>query len=263
MKTFSTLFALALAALPAAADELVLRNGSIFHGAVTEQGDRVVVRMDVGTMSFRKVDVREIRKTGDPMKEFDGKAAAATTAKDCMDVALWARERGLSTKATEMYEKAILLEPDHAAARSALGYEKLEGRWMKGDDLMVARGFVKHNGRWVHAELVDREKARDAEALLELQRIEAARRDTDKQFEVEMQKVAIERERLEIEKRRYRDNYWSYGWGAAWPAGCGTGVVLPSSVMVPGATGLKPRPLPPPGSSLVPAVQPFHVVPPK
>lgn len=261
MKAIPIALLLALAALPAAADELVLRNGSVFHGAVTEDGDRVVVRMDVGTMSFRKVDVREIRRTGDPLKEFEAKSAAAATAKDCMDVALWARERGLSAKAAEMYEKAILLEPDHAAARAALGYEKHEGRWLKGDDLMVARGFVKSDGRWVHAELLDRERARVAEERLQNERIEAARRDTDKQFEVEMQKVAIERERLEIEKRRYRDAYWSYGW--AWPAGCGTGVVLPSSVMAPGAPGLKPRVLPPAGSSLVPAVQPFHVVPPR
>jgi hypothetical protein len=252
--------ALSFGALSAAADELILRNGSVFHGAVSEEGDRVVVRMDVGTMSFKKIDVREIRRTGDPLKEFDGKAAKAATAKDCVDVALWARERGLTSKAAEMYEKALLLEPENATARAALGWEKVDGRWLKGDDLMLARGFVKVDGRWVHGELRDRELARETEERMQNERIKAAERESNKLFEIEMQKVEIERQRVENEKRRNYD-YWSWGWSS----GYGWGVPFPSSVMRPGVPGLqnRPRTLPPSGSSLVPAVQPFHVVPPK
>jgi hypothetical protein len=259
----SALLAFALAALPAAADELVLRNGSVLHGSVHEEGDRVVVRMDVGTMSFKKVDVREIRRTGDALKEFEAKSAAATTAKDCVDVAVWAKDRGLQNRANEMYEKALLLEPDHEVARRALGWEKHEGRWLKGDDLMVARGFVKHNGAWIHAELLDRELARQAEERMQNERVKAAERQSARDFEVEMQRVEIERQRVENEKRWRYDSWSCSTWG--WPMGCGTGVVLPSSVLRPGvpALQLRPRTLPPAGSSLVPAVQPFHIVPPR
>src|SRR5204862_4833854 len=43
--------AMATAAL---ADEVVLKNGSAFSGIVREEGDRVVVEMDFGTMAFKK-----------------------------------------------------------------------------------------------------------------------------------------------------------------------------------------------------------------
>ena len=58
-------------ALPGAADEVTLRNGSVFSGVVREQGDRVVVQMDSGSMSFLRIDVREIVRSDDPLKEFE------------------------------------------------------------------------------------------------------------------------------------------------------------------------------------------------
>ena len=46
--------------LPAAADEVVLRNGARFSGVVTRANGRVHVRMDVGEMSFAAVDVASV-----------------------------------------------------------------------------------------------------------------------------------------------------------------------------------------------------------
>jgi len=144
--------ALASAAL---ADEVVLKNGSSFSGIIREEGDRVVVEMDFGTMSFRKVDVRSISKGSDPYSEFETRAKTATDVKGLLELAAWAKEKGLGTKATDLYRRILTLDPDQADARKALGYEKVAGQWLAGDDLMVARGFVKVNGRWLVKETAE------------------------------------------------------------------------------------------------------------
>jgi hypothetical protein len=50
-----------LLALPAAADEVVLRNGARFSGVVTRENGRVHVRMEVGEITFAAIDVASVR----------------------------------------------------------------------------------------------------------------------------------------------------------------------------------------------------------
>lgn len=54
-------------------------------------------------------------------------------------------------------------DPDHAAARRALGYHRIEGRWMRRDQWMKQRGYVRDVGGWRLPQDLARE--RQAEAL--------------------------------------------------------------------------------------------------
>ena len=56
------------------------------------------------------------------------------------------KNKALATKALEL---VIQLDPDHRAARRALGYEYVNSRWLRGDALYRARGFVRYNDRWM------------------------------------------------------------------------------------------------------------------
>jgi hypothetical protein len=229
---------------------MVLRNGASFSGVVREQGDRVVVEMDAGVMSFRKIDVREIVRSDDPLHEFERRRAAATDARSMYETALWGRERGLAGRSTELLRKVIETDPDHEGARKLLGFERVAGRWMEGDELMAARGFVRHDGRWVPRETA--EKAREQETLL---KIESDRRATEEKIagmrrEVDLAKVALERERLDRE-RRDQERWWSWAWAPAPLSGCvPTGSYAIRSTylraMPPAGTG-QPVPTPPPG----------------
>jgi hypothetical protein len=60
--------------------------------------------------------------------------------------------QGLTELALRAYEQVIAWDPEHAAARRALGYELAQGRWLRGDDLMRAKGFVHHQDRWMTAQ---------------------------------------------------------------------------------------------------------------
>jgi len=233
MNTVNTLL-LSLGMISAAlADEVVLRNGSAFSGIVREEGDRVIVEMDYGTMTFKKVDVRSISRGNDVLSTYQDKASKATDAKSMMDVAAWARDNGLAGRAQELYRKVIVLDPDQAEARKALGYEKFNGQWLTGDDLMTARGFVKVGGRWMNKDTADRILEQEAQARIETDRLSQARREGDQRHVEEMTKIGLERERLELEKKREEQwqNWWHrHRWGfAPGPYGGVAGYILPAT----------------------------------
>jgi hypothetical protein len=217
----------------ALADEVVLRNGSSFSGIVREEGDRVIVEMDYGTMTFKKVDVRSISRGNDVLNQFQEKSAKATDVKSMMEVAAWARDNGLAGRALEIYRKVIVLDPDQADARKALGFEKVNGQWLTGDDLMTARGFVKVNGRWMNKDTADRILEQETQTRIESDRLAQARREADQRHVEEMTKIGLERERLELEKKREEQwqHWWHrHRWGfAPGPYGGVAGYILPAS----------------------------------
>ncbi|MDJ0972901.1 MAG: HEAT repeat domain-containing protein [Planctomycetota bacterium] len=77
-------------------------------------------------------------------KDVDAKAAYT--------LALQLEAKGHKDLAAKAYEIVIGVQPDHPAARRALGYEQVDGTWHRGDDLFRAKGFVHHQKRWMTAE---------------------------------------------------------------------------------------------------------------
>lgn len=67
-------------------------------------------------------------------------------------LALQLEAQGFEDLAAEAYERVLALEPDHAAARRALGFERVEGRWLTGEQRQRAKGLIHHEGRWVTSE---------------------------------------------------------------------------------------------------------------
>ena len=227
MRTLLVSLAMASAAL---ADEVVLKNGSVFSGIVREEGDRVVVEMDFGSMSFKKVDVRSVsRGTEDVLSQFQEKARAAFDVKSMVELAAWAKDKGLTARAAELYRKVLVIDPDQADARKALGFEKVNGVWLTGDDLMTAKGYVKVSGRWMTKDMADRILDHETATRIETDRLAQARRESDQRHEQEMTKIALERERIELEKKDrwyWGSRYWPYATGP-W---CGVaGYLVPSS----------------------------------
>lgn len=275
MKRILSLAFLAGASLSATADEVVLRNGAVFEGIVHESGDRVVVKMAVGEMSFKKIDVAAIRKSEDALSAYQKRAAEAETAEAHYELGLWAREKGLAKQAESEFEKAVDLEPDHAGARRALGYEKHEGKWLRFDDLMLQKGFVKVGNGWQPKELVDAQRSRDSQERMQMSRFEQEaqarlaadhlererlaleRRALETQKELEMQKVWLERERLEILRRQDRHRVWDpycdvyapppFSWqpSSDWPPkGPGTPAIAPAYTLPRHPGYGSPRPVP-------------------
>jgi hypothetical protein len=87
-------------------------------------------------------------------KTYDQRAAALRVddADGHYRLALWCEQNDLKAYALRQYRMVVTIEPDHRAARRALGYERIRGRWVKGEEAMRAKGFVEHEGVWVTPE---------------------------------------------------------------------------------------------------------------
>lgn len=171
-----SLLAFLTLATAASADDLTLRNGATFTGVVREQGDKVTIETDYGSMTFRKIDVRSVVKGRDPVGDFDAKIRVASSTRELAAVAAWALDNGLPGRAQGVFRSILARDPDHAEARRGLGFEKIDGRWLTGDELQIARGLAKFDGRWIPKEEAERLLEERAAAQAEADRLEAERR---------------------------------------------------------------------------------------
>jgi hypothetical protein len=138
------LLALAASVLPAlaCADILHMADGTTREGRVVEITEKEVV-VDCGHGSVSLV----VRVPRSQVVRIEEKAAASSTlmadylsrlakatkgaADDWHALGVWCREqRCLNDKATEAFERAIALSPDHTGAHLALGHVKLNDAWM-------------------------------------------------------------------------------------------------------------------------------------
>ncbi|HEX5137122.1 MAG TPA: HEAT repeat domain-containing protein [Planctomycetota bacterium] len=139
------------------ADTVILENGLEVSGAVAERDGTVEVAFGGKTRVFPRDRVKEIRKGESPVEEFARRAAAlpAEDAAGWYRLGLWAREHGLAT-AREALDRVVAIDPDHRAARRELGFERIDGAWVSGDDAMRRKGFVLAGGRWLLPAEADR-----------------------------------------------------------------------------------------------------------
>jgi hypothetical protein len=206
------MLALVLLCVPAAADEVILTNGARFKGIVHEENDRIIIRFEHGTMSFHRSEARIVRSAPVALQVLESKTEKAASAQDWHAAALFAKENRLEKRVEALNERALELDPEHDGARTALGYAKVGGRWLKGDELLAALGYEKRGAHWVTKEtaaaiderLKAEEKARAEEVLRANQAAEAARAEEEKRrglyAALEWEKLALERRRMEIER---------------------------------------------------------------
>ncbi len=159
---------LALTAMPSlAADEVRLKNGRVIEGDVESQpgADEVLVSTHshglTATLHFKASEVVEIRFGQSPAQRRLADFAARRTALAARDVeveqpaeawwklALEARELQETPAFRELAQITIDHDPEHVAARKALGFVRQDNKWMKPADAALARGEVFFRGKWM------------------------------------------------------------------------------------------------------------------
>lgn len=155
----------ARAAGPVAADVVTTTEGLVLEGRVETKADGSVgVTTPTGTVTVPKARIRGI-EAGDGAQT-TLRAALAGLPKDDVDgrfrLALRAEAAGATGVAREAYEAILALDPDHAAARRALGFEREGAEWLPQTEARRRRGLVLFDGAWmlpVEAESAARAKA--------------------------------------------------------------------------------------------------------
>jgi len=166
-----------LLAMPtvAAADQIQLVGGGSIEGVVLEDGEALVIQMDMGTVSIPRSEVVRIVR-GDSALDELGRRRAKVRDGDVAGLfrlARWAQSAGLGSRALSIAREVLVLRRDHVEARAMLGYTKIDGRWMTPDEVMRHRGFVRHGAGWLSPEQV---KARDEARRLAVAEAEARAR---------------------------------------------------------------------------------------
>jgi hypothetical protein len=151
--------ALLLSLLPHAvrADSIELTTGGVLRGellgdpAAIEKSQTLTLRTLSGaTVTIDRAQVLSVVRRRKVLEEYETRRRHAPDTLDGQwELAEWCRERNLPRQRAVHLARVIEFDPDHARARRVLGYTWHEGRWTTHDDLMTARGYVRHKGRYV------------------------------------------------------------------------------------------------------------------
>jgi hypothetical protein len=138
----------------ASADIIVLTNDGRVQGKLVNASEsprkNYVVKTRAGEITIDKSQVKEVILQTPEEEEYERiRFTFADAAEQQWELAEWCREKGLSRQRTSHLERVIALDPDHKAARTALGYSRTNGGWFRQEDVMKQRGYVLHKGRWM------------------------------------------------------------------------------------------------------------------
>jgi len=146
---------------------LELTGGGRLEGRVIAQpqekgGDYVVEPVAGGRLTIPRSQVARVIATSEVEAEYEKLARSSPdTVEAHWKLVEWCRERKLPSRAQRHLERILELDPNHEAARTALGFRRRNGQWMQREDVMASRGMVLYEGRYVtpqHVELLERQK---------------------------------------------------------------------------------------------------------
>ena len=227
---------IALAALPAFADDVYLRGGGRITGEIVEQTDESVsVDIGGGSLTVKMSSVVRIEKGTSPMQEYRARAAdiAAGDAEAWRELARWATGNALGSQVEDAYSHVLEIQPDDVEANRALGRVRLDGRWVSEEESYRAQGYIEFEGEWM--------------TPAERQSILAQRQATDDEYrranEARVQAIEAEqraqKEREEAESEASSGGLPVYGDPVYWGWGAGPGYWSRLPVQLP-ATPVSP-----------------------
>jgi hypothetical protein len=204
------------------ADVVHLKGGAKFTGRILDQNEeQVTIHVGYGSITVSMERVERIELGRSPFDEYEERAGKL----DPMDVngwrdlARWAAVQGLSVQSQAAYQKVLALAPDDPQAREALGYVRVDGRWVTEEESYRARGYVKYEGEWMSPAEV---QAAQNAAARDQARDEAAKRASDAEYEASMERLRQKEAASAAQSKEFME--WKadpvYGWGygvTAWP----------------------------------------------
>lgn len=147
------------------ADVFHLREGESVECEILEDlGDAYRLRTLIGIIDVEKDRITRIEKKASPWKRYARKRKRTpTTAAAHYDLAQWCEREGLRAERLDELEQVLVMDPDHSAARAALGYIRDDaGRWVKKPSDRVpspenrkARRLAKEQERLVRGIITD------------------------------------------------------------------------------------------------------------
>lgn len=153
-------------ALALHADVLELTHGGRVAGEIVNrdraEDEPLVIRTQYGLITVSHEDVARVHVPSAGQKKYKQLVdEMPATADGNWQMAEWCRQNGLAEEREHHLREVIRLDPEHAAARQALGFVLRDGEWSTRNDIMQQRGFIRHRGRWRLPQEIALDEARD------------------------------------------------------------------------------------------------------
>ncbi len=150
-------------------DVFYLSNGGRIEGTLLNPDQRprasYIVRAGQGatlTLTEDQVDRVEVKTTIE--RQYEARLRTLpNTVEAHFDMARRCQLARLEEQRTFHLEQVLKLDPEHKESRYALGYSQLDGKWVRQEDVMVKRGYVRDRGAWRLPQEMELEKVNDAE----------------------------------------------------------------------------------------------------
>ncbi len=156
------------------ADCITLKTGGELRGEILADAKAPGDAQEIGirtlsgaTVVVARDDVAAVVRRRHVVEEYETqRRAAADTVAGQWDLAEWCRRHSLPGERTIHLQRVLALDSGHVAAHRALGHVRLGEGWGTPAEVKSARGFVKHNGKFVATgdltTMVAEERATDA-----------------------------------------------------------------------------------------------------
>ena len=133
----------ALLVCAACGDILHLKSGGSVNGQIlSSDSENYRVRTLIGIVQVARRDVTKIEPAETPFEEYDARklqAEQTNTAAGWMQLADWCGESGLQAQRRQHLKQVVKLDPNHAEARTALGYMKVGDSWVRNKKKPTSR----------------------------------------------------------------------------------------------------------------------------
>lgn len=136
------------------ADLFVLANGGRIEGAWLNPDESPRASYQIATpfggrLTLDGADVERVVVKSEAERRYEAfLPSVPDTAAGHWDAAQRCQKAGLDPQRDYHLEQVLRHDPNHAEARKALGYHQAEGRWIRQQDIMTQRGYVRSGGAW-------------------------------------------------------------------------------------------------------------------
>lgn len=162
-----------LASVPCvlATELFLLENGGQIEGELVNKDENprqsYVIKTGSGAqITLEKAQVKKVVRRRPEEVEYDRiREQYPDTVEGQWALAEWCRAHRLSRARKEHLRRILELDPEHIPARRALGYTRVDGKWMTEEEIMTARGYVRVGSRWKLPQEVELEEQQRKEEL--------------------------------------------------------------------------------------------------
>ncbi|MBC8357290.1 MAG: HEAT repeat domain-containing protein [Planctomycetes bacterium] len=153
------------------ADNFVLATGATVRGQWLNQEDAsspyyLVDTEHGGRVTLERVRVVEVVRFSEARAKYDRLApSVADTAEDHWKLSKWCRANDLYELSEHHLVRVLALDSQHVLARRALGYSEIGGQWVKKEEHLASKGYIRYKGKWRLSQEIDLVEQRRAEEL--------------------------------------------------------------------------------------------------